>query len=83
MIDPAQIVKKEPSTSQRSFEKGRLDLAMNRVSRELVREKRDYDQQAVNLTWQYKNGRKHFHDRQGEFVCQVLFDGREHLRKYI
>jgi len=63
------------------FEKGRLDLAMNRVSKEHVQEKTVHDQQVVNLTRQYAEERKRFHDRQGEFVWQVLFDNRERLRK--
>ena len=63
------------------FEKERLDLAMSRVSKEHVQEKTVHDQQVINLTRQYTEERKRFHDRQGGFVWQVLFDGREHLRK--
>jgi hypothetical protein len=54
---------------------------MIRISKEHVQEKTAHDQKVINLTKKYSEGRERFQDEQGEFVWQVLLNGREHLQQ--
>ena len=62
------------------FEKERFESLMSMVSKGHVNEKTVHDPQVINLSKKYSEGRKRFHDEQGEFVWQVLLNGRGHLK---
>lgn len=53
-----------------------------RVSKEKVKEKTPHDPQVINITRKYTEDRRRFRAEQGEFVWQVLLNGRERLRQY-
>ncbi len=53
-----------------------------RVSKEKVKEKTPHDPQVINLTKKYTEDRQRFRAEQGEFVWQVLLNGRKRLRQY-
>lgn len=59
----------------------RLESVMSRVSKKQVNKKTVHDPQVINLSEEYSEGRKKFHDKQGGLVWQVLLNGREYLQE--
>jgi hypothetical protein len=60
----------------------RIKVAADRVSKERVKEKTRHDPRVMNLTQTYEEQRRQFHAEHGQFGWQVVFNGREHLRRY-
>jgi hypothetical protein len=60
---------------------GHLEAAAARVTKGKVKEKTPHDLQVVNLNQVYEEERRRFRKQYGEFVWQVLLNGREQLRQ--
>jgi hypothetical protein len=63
------------------FDEERLEAVAERVSKGRVKEKTPHDPQVMNLTQPYEEERRRFREEHGEFVWQVVLDGRAHLRQ--
>ena len=59
----------------------RPEAVAERVSKERVKEKTAHDPQVMNLSQIYEEERRRFREEHGEFVWQVVLDGKEHLRQ--
>lgn len=62
-----------------TLEVERLETVAAQVTKEMVKEKAPHDPQVMNLTRLYEEKRNRFRAEHGQFVWQVLLDGREHL----
>jgi len=59
----------------------RLQAAAAQVTKERVKQKTPHDPQVITLNRSYEEERRRFRVEYGDFVWQVLLDGREHLRE--
>jgi hypothetical protein len=64
------------------FDSARLHKAAAQVTKDEVKSKTQHDEQVIQLDSRYEMSRETFREQSGDYVLEVVFKNREHLRPF-